>query len=770
MSHRISPTAHRGAAFGRARATAMGARFAVTRASWPRTLLMVVGIGLGTSLLLLASALPGMLEARERRGAAIVEIASSRLTAPGENTLVIAYANTEYRDRDVRGRLVRAEGSRPPVPPGLRALPGPGEMAVSPALARLLERHDGALLRERLPYRVVATIGDDGLTGPAELSYYAGSATLAVDDGSRVDGFGTPRGSARLDPLLTLLVVTALVVVLTPVAVFVAVASRFGADARERRLGALRLVGADLSTTGWIAAGEALAAAAGGLTAGLVLFLLGRHVIGSVELWRLSVFPADVQPTPVLAVLVVAAVPLIAVAVTRAGLRRVVIEPLGVVRRAPRPPRRGWRIVPGLTGVVLLLTLMNGGGTRGGGMAPWLAAAGIVLMLVGLTALLPGGVSAVAARGGRGPLPWVLARRRLAADAAGSTRLVGGVTVAVAGAIAVQMLLAGLAGTFTTPTGQNPDRADLFVSTKGDPAGATALAATVGVRSAFTFTATSARVRGAAGGNEIPLVVGTCTALRELAAVGACAPGDVFTVASPYGETRVGPGSVVELTMTGRDGPVAWTVPRSATEVAAAPDPVRQSRYGLFLTPEALGAAGRSAAGRLIAFVRLDPNRHDAADRVRNTAARIDPSASILPVTATTEDRMFANIRRGLLAGATLTLGLVAAGMLVSSLEQMRERRRPLAALAALGTPRRTMALSLMAQAAVPMVLGLALALAGGLGLGSLLLAVFGERPRLDPGFVASVTAAGCAAVVAVTVLSLPALWRLMRPEGLRME
>ncbi|MFI6587105.1 FtsX-like permease family protein [Embleya sp. NPDC050493] len=731
---------------------------------------MVVGIGLGTALLLLASALPGMLDARERRGAAIVEIASSQLTAPGENTLVIAYANTEYRDRDVRGRLVRAEGSRPPVPPGLRALPGPGEMAASPALARLLERPDGALLRERLPYRVVATIGDDGLIGPTDLSYYAGSATLTVDDGSRVDGFGTARVSARLGPVLTLLAVTALVVLLTPVAVFVAVASRFGADARERRLAALRLVGADLPTTRWIAAGEALAAAAGGLTAGLALFLLGRRVIGSVELWRLSVFPADVRPTPGLAALVVAAVPLIAVAVTRAGLRRVVIEPLGVVRRAPRPPRRGWRIVPGLTGAALLLTLMNGGGTRGGSLAPWLAAAGIVLVLVGLTALLPGGVAAVAARGGRGPLPWLMARRRLAADATGSTRLVGGVTVAVAGAIAVQMLLAGLAGTFTTRTGQNPDRADLFVSTKGDPAGATALATTAGVRSAFTFTATSARVRGAAGGGEIPLVVGTCTALRELAAVGACVPGDVFTVASPYGETRVGPGSVVELTMTGRDGPVAWTVPRSATEVAAAADPVRQSRYGLFLTPEVLGIAGRSAAGRLIAFVRLDPNRDDAADRVRNTAARIDPLASILPVTATTEDRMFANIRRGLLAGATLTLGLVAAGMLVSSLEQMRERRRPLAALAALGTPRRTMALSLLAQAAVPMVLGLALALAGGLGLGSLLLAVFDERPRLDPGFIASVTAVGGAAVMAVTVLGLPALWRLMRPEGLRME
>ncbi|MFF7247688.1 FtsX-like permease family protein [Embleya sp. NPDC008237] len=731
---------------------------------------MVVGIGFGTALLLLASALPGMLDARERRGASIVETASGQLTAPGENTLVIAYANTRFRDRDVRGRLVRAEGARAPVPPGLRALPGPGEMAVSPALARLLERPAGALLRERLPYRVVATIGDAGLIGPAELSYYAGSAALTAADGSRVDGFGTRQGSARLGPLLTLLSVTALVVVLTPVAVFVAVASRFGADARERRLGALRLVGADLSTTGWIAAGEALAAAGGGLTAGVVLFLLGRRVIGSVELWRLSVFPADVQPTPVLATLVVVAVPLTAVVATWAGLRGVVIEPLGVVRRAPRPPRRGWRIVPGLTGAALLLTLMNGGGARGGSLAPWLAAAGIVLVLVGLTALLPGGVSAVAAQGGRGPLPWLLARRRLAADAAGSTRLVGGVTVAVAGAIAAQMLLVGLTGTFTTRTGQDRNRADLFVSTKSDPAGATALPATAGVRSTFAFTETSARVRGVAGGGEIPLVVGTCTALRELAAVGACAPGDVFTVASPNGGPRVAPGSVVELTMAGRDGPVAWTVPRSAGDVGSATDPIRQSRYGLFLTPEALGSAGRPAAGRLISFVLLDPNRHDAADLVRNAAARIDPSASILTLTATTENRMFANIRRGLLAGATLTLGLVAAGMLVSSLEQMRERRRPLAALAALGTPRRTVALSLMAQAAVPMVLGLALAVAGGLGLGSLLLAVFGKRPHLDPGFIASVTAVGCAAVVTVTLLGLPALWRLMRPEGLRME
>lgn len=78
---------------------------------------------------------------------------------------------------------------------------------------------------------------------------------------------------------------------LAPVAIFIATAVRFGGDRRDRRLAALRLVGADIRTTRRIAAGEALFGSVLGLLTGAVLFLVGRRFVGRVEVWGHSAFP-----------------------------------------------------------------------------------------------------------------------------------------------------------------------------------------------------------------------------------------------------------------------------------------------------------------------------------------------------------------------------------------------------------------------------------------------------------------------------------------------
>src|SRR5690606_34512527 len=143
------------------------------------------------------------------------------------------------------GMEVQPEGNAPPLPPGLDALPGPGEIVVSPALADLLASPDGALIKPRLDYPVVGTIGPDGLTGPAELAYYLGSDTLDDTIASRIDHFGNAGHGVPFQPLLVVLIVIGFVVLLLPVAIFVAVAGRFGGEQRDRRLAAVRLVGAD---------------------------------------------------------------------------------------------------------------------------------------------------------------------------------------------------------------------------------------------------------------------------------------------------------------------------------------------------------------------------------------------------------------------------------------------------------------------------------------------------------------------------------------------
>jgi hypothetical protein len=62
--------------------------------------------------------------------------------------------------------------------------------------------------------------------------------------------------------------------------------------------------------------------------------------------------------------------------------------------------------------------------------------------------------------------------------------------------------------------------------------------------------------------------------------------------------------------------------------------------------------------------------------------------------------------------GALVVLVLIAAGLLIGMVEQLRERRRLLAALLAVGVRRRTLGGALLVQTAVPVLLGLALAVA----------------------------------------------------------
>ncbi|WP_437115071.1 FtsX-like permease family protein [Streptomyces flaveolus] len=107
---------------------------------------------------------------------------------------------------------------------------------------------------------------------------------------------------------------------------------------------------------------------------------------------------------------------------------------------------------------------------------------------------------------------------------------------------------------------------------------------------------------------------------------------------------------------------------------------------------------------------------------------------------------------------------------LVSQLEQLRERKKLLSSLVAFGTRRRTLALSVLWQTAIPIGLGLLLASAVGLTLGTVLLKMTATKIAVDWTSVLAMTGIGAGVVLGVTLLSLPPLLRLMRPDGLRAE
>ncbi|MGW2950935.1 ABC transporter permease [Streptomyces eurythermus] len=765
----------------------MGVRFAVTggREGWVRMVLTAVGVGLGVALLLLTTALPNVLSARHQREQARTDLTYSAAVPPkGENTVLVGMADTRWHDKDVRGRFLEPEGPRAPLPPGVDRFPAPGEMVVSPALKKLLGSDEGRLLRERLGDRITGTIGEPGLIGSHELAFYAGADHMAVKASSshvvRLTAFGdrhpTPE---RADPVLIMMTLVVFVALLSPVAVFIAAAVRFGGERRDRRLAALRLVGSDRRMTRRIAAGEALAGALLGLAVGTVFFLVGRQTAGSVEVLGESFFPSYLNPSPALVVLVAVAVPAAAVGVTLFAMRGVAVEPLGVVRTAKQARRRlWWRLLLPLAGLALLYPMI-GKGRSNGDFNEYLVVGGVLLLLVGVSALLPWLVEAVVARLGKGPVSWQLAVRRLQLSSGTAARMVNGIAVAVAGAIALQMLFAGVEGQYTRDTGQDPERASVEIDLSDGsalPAAAREFPRTKGVQASVAISSGSMGDRRLDPGNTVGITVGTCAALRELARLPSCRDGDVFAVPDPddpgyQAFVRPGRTGFIDATYSGggRGREVPWTVPAGVREVTTRTDSLQSHVNGLLLTPSALPAAAAPTLYHQV-YLRLDLSVPEAEQYVRNTAARVDRLSSVWHWTATAQSRKYTSLRTGLFLGAVCVLALIGASLLVSQLEQLRERRKLLSSLVAFGTRRRTLGLSVLWQTAVPITLGLLLASSVGLALGAVLLKMTDTAVSVEWASVLSMAGAGAGVVLVVTLLSLPPLLRMMRPEGLRTE
>ncbi|MFI1416986.1 ABC transporter permease [Streptomyces sp. NPDC020731] len=771
-----------------ARDLGMGLRFAFAggREGWTRALLTAVGVGLGVALLLLTTALPGVLAERDRREDARLNFTYGAEIERADDTLMTADTDTEFDGRDIRGRLLEPEGDKAPLPPGLREFPAPGDMLVSPALKEFLDSDGGALLRERLPYDITGTIGEQGLIGSQELAYYAGAEGLAdrVRDGTvgRIDSFGDPNPvEEETDPVLMLLILVVFVVLLMPVAVFIAAAVRFGGERRDRRLAALRLVGSDGGMTRRIAAGEALGGALLGLLFGTGFFLAGREFAASVEVFRISVFPSYLNPSPLLALLVAVAVPGAAVLVTLLALRGVVIEPLGVVRTA-RPARRRlwWRLLFPLAGVIMLAPML-GQGRENGEFNGYLVTGGVICLLIGVTALLPWFVETVVARLGSGSVSWQLAVRRLQLSSGTAARMVNGIAVAVAGAIALQMLFAGVEADYTKETGFDVSLAQMQIRVPDGTeiaAATTKLEETRGVRKVYPLSEGyfADRPYEEEPQRSTQLTIGDCATLREVAKLPSCADGDVFAVRGGEYDTDTPslsrPGQKLYAEASSDDDAakdVVWTVPEALKEADSVEDPTGTKRGGFLLTRGAMPAdMAEAVTGQL--YLAIDDSVPHAREHVRNTAAAIDPLSDPMTWSATERTERYDTIRTGLFVGAAAVLALIGASLLVSQLEQLRERRKLLSALVAFGTRRRTLSLSVLWQTAVPIGLGLLLASVVGVTLGAVLLRMTSTPVGVDWPSVLRMTGIGAGVVLLVTLLSLPPLLRMMRPDGLRTE
>lgn len=762
---------------------ALGVRLAVGggRTSMARLVLSAVGIAIAVAVLLVAASVGTMSANREARQTAERGVEER---VDGVAPTYVSRMTTEFRDSSVDINAIAGTAPDSPKPIGLPELPREGEMYASPALVELLRSDAGELLRPRLPEKIVGTLDPGLVLMPGDLVAWIGADEKALADlssTSLVYGFGAAAPSRQLNPqLLTVLLIGA-VVLLLPVFIFVTSASRIAGAERDRRLSALRLVGSGARQVRRIAAAESLVGAFVGLVLGAGVFAVARRFAEDVSLFGERVYVVDLVPDPVLVALIVLLIPALAMMTALFALRRTIIEPLGVVRQS-KPVRRRvwWRLALIGSGVVLMTTQLGAEENSDGWT--WAVTGGAALLLVGVPVLLPWLVERVAGRLAVGPSSWLLAIRRLQLDSGTSARVVGGVAVVLAGAITLQTVLMSVEGQVGLPGAddQPSPGVQVFVDAELAPEIGRELSTAAGVAAAH-------EVRSLVGWEEgeletsFYLEVADCVALRELAGIRDCADGEVFRVPDEYqpvpeaGMTlewrrfpRSGTWDPEDYEVTGQ-----WTVPAEVRTVTMAEQPNLHST--MLVTPGALDLAALPADSgtTVIAQVRRDLTS-DQLEGIRNAVADRRFEAYVYSYNTgpdlNEEQRAFVAIRTALYAGSIFTLLLAGVSLLVLALEHIRERRRQLAVLTATGVPRGVLARSLLWQVALPIGLGVVVALATGLGLGALVMGLTDERLSVDWPGVALLCAGAIALSLLVSAMTMPFLRNATRLTALRTE
>ncbi|BCJ43805.1 hypothetical protein GCM10010168_91520 [Actinoplanes ianthinogenes] len=303
--------------------------------------------------------------------------------------------------------------------------------------------------------RTVLTAASGSL---AALSLLAAATVAAIHGGGFIEDPANPGtsieapGSQQYASLMLVEaglrpgVIFALVMLALPVLALAGQCIRLGAPARDRRLAAFRLAGATPGQAVLIAGAETAAASLLGSVLGFVAYLVLRVALDRRTPDGRLPLPTDVLPNPLVIVLILLLVPVLAGAIGVLLMRRVLITPLGVVRRTRERGPRPWPGVLIVLGVVLfapktldllsrwdLLERIPGDG----GWPEWtplaVMGAGVLCVIVGVvvgTGWISYTMGRLLRRYGRGPVT-LLAGARLMADPWNGSRTIGALLAAV---------------------------------------------------------------------------------------------------------------------------------------------------------------------------------------------------------------------------------------------------------------------------------------------------------------------------------------------------
>ena len=691
----------------------LGLRLAVAggrRALLPLAI-TAVGVGIGVVVLLVSLTGQAAVQGRAERSGWQGADEATAATAPDA---ALFLSVTDYHAGTAGTRAyVAALGPQPPVPPGLDRLPGPGEVAVSPALRRLLEATPDDGLDARYPGRIVATIGDQGIAHPDELVAVIGLTpeelgAVRSDSVHQVRGFGSLSDGYALYLGLRVYLLMGAALLLVPVVIFIVMATRVSAAQREQRLAALRLAGATRRQAAIVAAVETGLGAAAGSVLGWLGYEVGRRIAAATITFQgAHFFPEDVAVAPWVLATVLVGMPALAMLTAVATLRRVQVGPLATARRARRRPPSARHAVPVAVGVGGLLAAAPLRGSAGGGALERLAPLFVALTIVGLVAVGPwlcmlaaGALARVSRRA-----PGLIAARRLGGDPRATFRAVSGVVVA---SFAVTY-----AASLVDPATEGPYGGDVGVLRPGVVEVVTGGGVPDDALAPLLGDGTVA-VRFAPGLGE---VIASCAELARVVVLSCDSPElpDVFTVS---------------------------------------PDDAGNDAYPIYrmLVPTDGTAA--------------------AENRVRAEAANLAPNAII----HTQQDRVdvdarfFRELEHLLRVGWYFVLVVAACSLTLGMVAGVIERRRPFALLRASGLRLAELRQVVFLETAAAMLVTAAVGV--GLGLAaSYALATYGELAwALPDPAVFAVVGTGVLAALVLTTLSLPLVDAATRHDSVRFE
>jgi hypothetical protein len=669
-----------------------------------------------------------------------------------------------------------------PVPPGVPAVPRAGEAFLSPALAALVAAQPASELGDRFG-RMTGIIGEDGLRAPDELFAIVGrdAASLRADGAPAVEALnGTGSVPTPTNPLLQLLVIVAVIGALAPVAVFVATATRLSAARREQRLAALRLVGATPRQVAGFAAVEGLAATLPGALGGVLLFFVLRPFVAQIPLDYLTWFPAAIAPPAWEAALLLMVVQVVGVLAAVAALRRVLVSPLGVVRRERRRPLRRRRLVPLVVSIAVFAGVLGplASSTGVGGPLLWLFGGSFFGIIVGVAIAGPWLTAAVGwilTRLARGPVA-LLAGRRLSDDPQSSFGAVSGVVMAVFIG-SVFLSIASLAAAASPVAGS---RNVLTVSVSGDGSAVKRAVRGLADIGGVQAVATLREVSVGQGDNQQSGVIADCASLVAALSVSGlqCGPGLVHL--GPLGKpvtdaivtgtfTTVGGGFLPPGRLLGeaRLHVDAAAIDRYAPASAVSDAPL--ALPALIIDPRAVTPSGTFPVSQIAILTDGTPS---AIERAR-TVVQVDMPGSVVwtaSQVATDAAKWFVELGRVVTLGVFGAMLLAGATLAIAVITGLVERRRPFALLRLAGMPLRRLKAVLLLEAAAPLIAVAALSALLGLAVAQLLFRSFSAGfVAPDPSIVGLLTIA-VAGALGVVALAMPLVDSLTGTQATRFE